>query len=72
MIPFNDPSASYIKHKEEIDMAIHRVLDSGWFVLGKEVFAFEKEFAAFHDTIFMPWEWRMEPMPLPCAFEALG
>ena len=52
MIPFIDPSASYIKHKEEIDMAIHRVLDSGWFVLGKEVFAFEKEFAAFHDDDF--------------------
>ena len=48
MIPFCDPSASYKAHKLEIDQAIQRVLDSGWFVLGKEVENFEKEFAAFH------------------------
>jgi dTDP-4-amino-4,6-dideoxygalactose transaminase len=48
MIPFSDPSASYQAHKERIDEAIQRVLDSGWFVLGKEVENFEKEFAAFH------------------------
>ena len=35
MIPFGDPSASYKAHKEELDKAIHRVLDSGWYVLGK-------------------------------------
>ena len=48
MIPFGDPSASYQAHKSEIDLAIKRVLDSGWFVLGSEVDAFEKEFASFH------------------------
>ena len=52
MIPFSDPSASYQIHKKEIDQAIQRVLDSGWFVLGKEVEAFEKEFAAFHGENF--------------------
>ena len=53
MIPFSDPSASYLAHKKsEIDQAIQRVLDSGWFVLGKEVDAFEKEFAAFHGEDF--------------------
>ena len=68
MIPFSDPSASYQAHKKEIDEAIQRVLDSGWFVLGKEVDAFEKEFACVSMAkIFMPWEWRMEPMPLPYA-----
>jgi dTDP-4-amino-4,6-dideoxygalactose transaminase len=36
MIPFSDPSAFYLAHKKEIDEAIQRVLDSGWFVLGKE------------------------------------
>jgi len=52
MIPFSDPSASYQAHKNEIDHAIQRVLESGWFVLGKEVEAFEKEFAAFHGENF--------------------
>ena len=48
MIPFSDPSASYQAHKKEIDQAIDRVHNSGWFVLGKEVEAFEQEFASFH------------------------
>ena len=48
MIPFGDPSASYQAHKSEIDLAIKRVLDSGWYVLGREVDAFEQEFASFH------------------------
>ena len=48
MIPFSDPSASYQAHKSEIDEAINRVLDSGWYVLGTEVDTFEKEFASFH------------------------
>jgi dTDP-4-amino-4,6-dideoxygalactose transaminase len=52
MIPFSDPSASYQAHKKEIDEATQRVLDSGWFVLGKEVENFEKEFTAFHGEDF--------------------
>ena len=48
MIPFSDPLASYLANKNEIDHAIRRVLESGWFVLGQEVEVFEKEFAAFH------------------------
>jgi dTDP-4-amino-4,6-dideoxygalactose transaminase len=52
MIPFSDPSASYQAHKSEIDQAIKRVLDSGWYVLGSEVDAFEKEFASFHGKDF--------------------
>ena len=48
MIPFGDPSASYQAHKSEIYKAIKRVLDSGWYVLGREVDAFEEEFASFH------------------------
>lgn len=52
MIPFSDPSASCQAHKKEIDEAIQRVLDSGWFVLGKEVENFEKEFASFHGEDF--------------------
>ena len=54
MIPFGDPSASYQAHKSEIDQAIKRVLDSGWYVLGREVDAFEQEFASFHGKVCMP------------------
>jgi dTDP-4-amino-4,6-dideoxygalactose transaminase len=52
MIPFSDPSASYQSHKDEIDQAIRRVLDSGWYVLGREVESFEQEFATFHGESF--------------------
>lgn len=46
-IPQSNPGASYLAHKSEIDVAIRRVLDSGWYILGKEVDAFESEFAAW-------------------------
>jgi dTDP-4-amino-4,6-dideoxygalactose transaminase len=52
MIPFSDPVASFQQYKTEIDEAIARVLRSGWFILGKEVEAFEKEFALFHGNNF--------------------
>lgn len=42
-----NPHAGYLAYQSEIDEAIHRVLDSGWYILGKEVTAFEEEFAAF-------------------------
>jgi dTDP-4-amino-4,6-dideoxygalactose transaminase len=42
----NDPKASYLAQRAEIDAAIARVLDSGWYILGKETAAFEAEFAA--------------------------
>jgi dTDP-4-amino-4,6-dideoxygalactose transaminase len=47
MIPFVDLQAQYQSIKPEIDAAIGRVLESGQFVLGKEVAAFEQEFAAY-------------------------
>ncbi|MEG4804601.1 DegT/DnrJ/EryC1/StrS family aminotransferase [Microcoleus sp. ARI1-B5] len=43
----SNPKANYQAHKAEIDAAIHRVLDSGWYILGREVEAFEQEFAAY-------------------------
>ena len=52
MIPFSDPHASYQAHKDEIDDAIQRVLDSGWYVLGQEVESFEQEFADLHGIDF--------------------
>lgn len=46
LLPSN-PQANYLAHKDEIDAAIARVLDSGWYILGQEVTAFENEFAAY-------------------------
>lgn len=46
-IPQCSPKANYLARKEEIDAAIARVLDDGSYVLGQEVAAFEKDFAAY-------------------------
>jgi dTDP-4-amino-4,6-dideoxygalactose transaminase len=46
-VPFLDLKAPYRELKEEIDEAFARVMASGWFVLGGEVTAFEKEFADY-------------------------
>jgi dTDP-4-amino-4,6-dideoxygalactose transaminase len=46
MIPFVDLKAQYRSLQPEIDAALHRVLESSQFVLGDEVEAFEREFAA--------------------------
>jgi dTDP-4-amino-4,6-dideoxygalactose transaminase len=46
-IPFLDLKAAYLELKGEIDAAVARVLDSGWYILGPEVEAFEHEFAAY-------------------------
>jgi dTDP-4-amino-4,6-dideoxygalactose transaminase len=50
MIPFVDLISQYQNIKPEIDSAIARVLQSGQFVLGPEVAAFEEEFATFCRT----------------------
>lgn len=47
MIPFLDLGAAYRELKSEIDTAVHRVLDSGWYILGPEVEAFEAEWADY-------------------------
>ena len=47
MLPFADPGAGYRALKGEIDAALQRALDSGWYILGREGEAFEAEFAAW-------------------------
>ncbi|HKA02290.1 MAG TPA: aminotransferase class I/II-fold pyridoxal phosphate-dependent enzyme, partial [Candidatus Solibacter sp.] len=47
MIPYLDLKAQYRSIKSEIDAAVSRVLESGQFVLGEEVTAFEREFAEY-------------------------
>jgi dTDP-4-amino-4,6-dideoxygalactose transaminase len=47
IIPQADPGAGYRAQKAEIDAAVARALESGWYILGKEGAAFEAEFAAW-------------------------
>src|ERR1043166_4405078 len=47
MILCSNPLAQYLAHQDEIDSAIARVLQKGWYILGEEVKAFEAEFATF-------------------------
>ena len=45
-----DPKGSYTAHRDEILGAVQRVLESGWYILGEETRAFEREFAAWMGT----------------------
>ena len=49
-IPFNTLDHVYHLCKEELHEAALRVLGSSWYILGKEVSAFEKSFASFCNT----------------------
>lgn len=46
-VPFLDVHATYVELRDELDAAYRRVMDSGQYILGEEVEAFEAEFAAF-------------------------
>ena len=50
MIPFLDLKAINQQHRQALIDAVTRVIDSGWYVLGQEVKAFEQEFAAYCGT----------------------
>jgi len=50
MIPFVDLKAQYAAIKPEVDRAIAGVLENCDFVLGRDVAAFEKEFAEYCDS----------------------
>ena len=46
-VPFLDLKAAYLELREELDAAYRRVMESGWYVLGEEVEAFERSFADY-------------------------
>ena len=46
-IPLVDLAVQHSSIKEEVDAAIHRVIESGSFILGEEVQRFEEAYAAF-------------------------
>jgi dTDP-4-amino-4,6-dideoxygalactose transaminase len=46
-VPAGDLKPQYLKLRTEIDAAIQEVLDSGWYIHGAQLKAFEAEFAAY-------------------------
>jgi dTDP-4-amino-4,6-dideoxygalactose transaminase len=49
-IPFLDLGASYTELATDIDTSVKRVLESGWYIFGAEVDAFEAEYASYCDA----------------------
>ena len=47
MISQNDLTAGYLAYKTSIDRALERVVASGWYILGREVDRFERDFANY-------------------------
>lgn len=50
MIPFLDLKAVNDQYITEIEKVLHKVIKSGWYILGTEVDLFEKEFAEYCGT----------------------
>jgi dTDP-4-amino-4,6-dideoxygalactose transaminase len=46
-VPFLDLRATYLELKDELDAAYARFMNSGWYILGEEVEAFENEYAQY-------------------------
>src|SRR5438552_6607889 len=46
-VPFLDLNPAYRELQVELEAAWRRVMESGWYILGEEVEAFEREFAAY-------------------------
>jgi dTDP-4-amino-4,6-dideoxygalactose transaminase len=46
-VAFLNLKSTYIELENELDSAYRRVMESGWYILGKEVELFEQEYAAF-------------------------
>ncbi|HXH37734.1 MAG TPA: DegT/DnrJ/EryC1/StrS family aminotransferase [Thermoanaerobaculia bacterium] len=46
-VPFLDVKAGYDELRTDLDAAYRRVMESGWYILGEEVEAFEREFASY-------------------------
>jgi len=50
MLLINDIARHAEQTRDQVEAACQRVIKSGWFILGKEVRAFEEEFAAYCQT----------------------
>ncbi|NNG45145.1 DegT/DnrJ/EryC1/StrS family aminotransferase [Pseudoalteromonas sp. NEC-BIFX-2020_002] len=52
MIPFLDLKEINAQYQQQLKEACSRVIDSGWYIMGNELEAFETEFAAYCGTRF--------------------
>ena len=52
MIEFAGLQQQYDEIADQIEQAVHRVLKSGWFILGQELEEFEQEFSGYIGTKF--------------------
>lgn len=52
IVPQSDPKAGYLAHREEIDKALGETLAGGWYILGRQVSEFEREFAAYQEAAY--------------------
>lgn len=50
VVPFLDLKRLHEEIREPLELAFKRVLDSGWFITGPEVEAFESEFASYSEV----------------------
>lgn len=50
MIPFLDLKSINAQYAEELKKACSKIIDSGWYIMGSELTAFEQEFAAYCGT----------------------
>jgi dTDP-4-amino-4,6-dideoxygalactose transaminase len=50
IVPFLDLKSINLEEAGELEQAFHRVLHSGWYILGQEVKAFEMEFSRYCET----------------------
>ena len=51
-IPFLELKREFVRYPVEIARAVSRVTEAGWYILGPELAAFEKEFAIYFDVPF--------------------
>ena len=47
MLQINNLTEKFLRYRDAIDVAINRVISSGWVILGPEVINFENKFASF-------------------------
>lgn len=63
-IPFCDLSRALVPIRAEIANAVDRVVDSGWFLRGPEVAAFQKRMGSLNAAKSTAWHAIAERMPL--------
>lgn len=51
-VKFNVLDRAYHMYAEELENATHRVLSSGWYILGKELETFEEEYAMYCGSLY--------------------